>query len=103
LQQAFRAEDIVSRLGGDEFVALTRSGGQESLAQLERRIRDYFAKHNASSGKPYSVNCSLGCHIIPSQSTDSLDEVLSHADRMMYAEKRLRRTQRMPHPTREMR
>ena len=96
LQQAFRTEDIVSRIGGDEFVVLTRSGVQESLGRIEQRAAKHFAEYNATSGKPYSVNCSLGGYLVSNDSTESLDELLSHADRMMYAEKRRRRSQNPP-------
>jgi diguanylate cyclase (GGDEF)-like protein len=98
LQQAFRQEDIVARIGGDEFVALTRSGVQETLAMIETRVAHCFSQYNASSGKPYAVACSLGGHLVHALAKESLDEVLSHADRVMYAEKRRRRAQRTAPP-----
>ncbi|MES2584057.1 MAG: GGDEF domain-containing protein [Pseudomonadota bacterium] len=98
LQQAFRTEDIVSRIGGDEFVVLTRSGVQDSLDLIEQRVGKHFAEYNATGTKPYSVNCSLGGYLVPADSTESLDEILSHADRMMYAEKRRRRSLKNPLP-----
>ncbi len=96
IQKAFRVEDIVARIGGDEFVALTRSGVKDSLSLIEQRVAKNFSEYNATSGKPYVVNCSLGGYLVRADSTESLDEVLSNADRLMYEEKRRRRTQKPP-------
>lgn len=94
MQQCFRQEDIVARIGGDEFVALTRSGAADTITMIEQRLARRFTDYNAASTKPYQVACSFGGYLVNADSTESLDEVLAHADRMMYAEKRRRRSQR---------
>jgi diguanylate cyclase (GGDEF)-like protein len=94
LQHAFRHEDIVARIGGDEFVALTPGGAQDTLTVIEQRVARRFAEFNATSGKPYLVACSLGGYLVDPFSKESLDEMLAHADRVMYAEKRRRREEK---------
>lgn len=108
LQQTFRQDDIVSRIGGDEFVVLTRSSNLESLPEIERRLAKRFEEFNAGSGKPYAVGCSLGGYLMPADSMEPLDSVLSQADRLLYDAKRRKRSIRdaavpMPEDTRPVR
>jgi len=91
LLSTFRQDDVVSRLGGDEFVILTRADNLESLPEIERRLDQHFAEFDASARKPYRLGCSLGGTLIAGDSAKGLDQVLAHADQLLYAAKRRRK------------
>jgi diguanylate cyclase (GGDEF)-like protein len=94
LGDTFRQDDVVSRIGGDEFVVLTRIQNLHGLPEIERRLTKAFDEYNQTSGKPYSVGCSLGGYVISLDSRENLDDVLAQADRLLYAAKRRKRAQR---------
>jgi len=92
LLATFRQDDVVSRLGGDEFVVLTRANNLDSLGEIEQRLDQHFADHDATARKPYRLGCSLGGTLIAGDATDALDQVLARADQLLYAAKRRRKS-----------
>jgi diguanylate cyclase (GGDEF)-like protein len=92
LKKTFRESDIIARIGGDEFVVLSESTDENSetvLTRLYENIKD----HNAKGSRRYDLSISVGTTQFDPKYPVSIDELLSKADALMYAQKRKRREQ----------
>ena len=94
MQSVVRSADVVARLGGDEFVILSIGSKDENCQQMVERIHAVLDEHNAKSGKPYRIACSIGVTPVDSNDPRTFDEILSAADEAMYVEKRRRKSDR---------
>jgi len=81
----FREVDIIGRIGGDEFVVAAE--GAAAMTSAIARLELATAAFNAQSGLPYTISFSLGS-VTARDATESLDEMLGRADKMMYESKR---------------
>jgi two-component system, cell cycle response regulator len=89
LKKTFRESDIIARIGGDEFVVLLESNDENDeilITHLYKNIKD----NNATGFHHYSLSISLGVSEFDPRTPSSLDELLSKADALMYAQKRRR-------------
>ena len=87
LKKTFRESDIIARIGGDEFVVLSEStdeNGETLLTRLYENIKDY----NAKRSRRYTLSISVGTTQFDPEYPISIDELLSKADALMYAQKR---------------
>jgi diguanylate cyclase (GGDEF)-like protein len=87
LKKTFRESDIIARIGGDEFVVLSEStdeNGETVLTRLYENIKD----HNAERSRGYTLSISVGTTQFDPKYPISIDELLSNADALMYAQKR---------------
>jgi diguanylate cyclase (GGDEF)-like protein len=87
LKKTFRESDIIARIGGDEFVVLSEStdeNGEILMTRLNENIRDY----NAKTSQRYKLSISIGAARFDPEHPVSIDELLSKADALMYAQKR---------------
>jgi diguanylate cyclase (GGDEF)-like protein/PAS domain S-box-containing protein len=92
LKEAFRSSDIIARLGGDEFVLLASMGADESAESLTDRLQEKIALVNAQRNRPYDLSISIGvAHYDPDEAC-TIEELMGRADRVMYEEKRKKRT-----------
>jgi diguanylate cyclase (GGDEF)-like protein/PAS domain S-box-containing protein len=92
LKEAFRSSDIIARLGGDEFVLLASVGVDESAESLTDRLQQKIALANAQRNRPYDLSISIGvAHYDPDEAC-TIEELMGRADRVMYEEKRKKRT-----------
>ena len=90
LKNTFRESDIIARIGGDEFVVLLESTDENDemlITRLNENIRDY----NAKASQHYKLSVSVGVAQFDPEYPLSIDELLSKADALMYAQKRKRR------------
>jgi diguanylate cyclase (GGDEF)-like protein/PAS domain S-box-containing protein len=91
LKDTFRTSDIIARLGGDEFVVLAAIGKDEIADSLTARLQDKFMEHNVKTNRPYDLSISVGVvHFDADES--SIEEVTARADRIMYEDKRRKRS-----------
>jgi diguanylate cyclase (GGDEF)-like protein len=98
LTQRLAAADVVARIGGDEFVVVAAGVRQQDAPILLRRIEEAFARDPVRIGDlSLHLSCSLGlvCEpggagIRPGPAAERAEELLSNADREMYAHKRSR-------------
>jgi two-component system, cell cycle response regulator len=90
LKKTFRDSDIIARLGGDEFVVLFEStGGNEDM--LITRLYENISDYNAKVSQDYKLLISVGVAHFDPENPISIDELLSQADALMYAQKQGRR------------
>jgi diguanylate cyclase (GGDEF)-like protein len=90
LKKTFRESDIIARIGGDEFVVLLESTDENDemlITRLNESIRDY----NAKVSQQYKLSVSVGAAQFDPEYPISIDELLSKADALMYAQKRKKR------------
>ncbi len=92
LKEAFRSSDIIARLGGDEFVLLASVAANESAESLMARLQERIDLANVQRGRPYDLSISIGvAHYDPDEAC-TIEELMGRADRVMYEEKRRKRT-----------
>jgi diguanylate cyclase len=83
-----RASDTVARVGGDEFVVLSLgTRNDEQAAALVGRLRHALRRPFRVGGATIEIDASVGWAVFPADGATS-DELLSRADRQMYATKR---------------
>ena len=89
LKKTFRESDIIARIGVDEFVVLLESTVENDdilITRLYENMKDY----NAKESRRYKLSISVGAAQFDPENPISIDELLSKADTLMYAQKRKR-------------
>jgi diguanylate cyclase (GGDEF)-like protein len=85
LGKRFRKTDVVARIGGEEFailmVNMTDEGMRDCFEGLRQRIESEFF---CFKGLPVQVTASFG---VTNQPASSLQELLEHADKLLYLAK----------------
>jgi len=87
LRQTFRESDIVARIGGDEFVVLSIEAADVDPAVFLKRLQQNIDEYNAKETRRYKLALSWGTVVYGFESPESLDALLSQADRLMYMHK----------------
>ena len=87
LRQTFRESDIVARIGGDEFVVLSIEAADVDPAVFLKRLQQNIDEYNAKETRSYKLALSWGTVVYDPESPESLDVLLSQADRLMYVHK----------------
>jgi diguanylate cyclase (GGDEF)-like protein len=93
LKVSFRQCDILARLGGDEFSVLITDAGASAIGSVLGRVRRNLEACNRMPGRCYDLSLSIGMVAAGSDSTD-IEGLLSQADRLMYQQKRTKKTSR---------
>jgi diguanylate cyclase (GGDEF)-like protein/PAS domain S-box-containing protein len=87
LKETFRESDIIARMGGDEFVILASNGVEDPTEKVLTRFEKILKDHQYSFNHSYPLSVSLGVICFDPQKPYQIDELLSRADKMMYANK----------------
>lgn len=86
LKQHTRQEDKIARWGGEEFTILMTDTDIESAAKLCQRLREQIMQTQPPATVPIEhLTVSVGLSSLAD--SDSIDTLLSHADRALYAAK----------------
>ena len=94
LEKACRTSDVLVRWGGDEFLVIGRASDLQGVEALPERIRALIeqAAFDLGDGQVAHLTCSIGFTAYPARLGDleglSLEQVLSLADRALYAAKK---------------
>jgi diguanylate cyclase (GGDEF)-like protein/PAS domain S-box-containing protein len=88
LKDTFRETDVISRMGGDEFAVLAIDINDETAKILLGRLQTSLNAYNAMEARKYKLSLSVGVAQYDPQNPVSLDVLISHADTLMYEEKR---------------
>ena len=90
LQRLTRTTDVVARFGGDEFVVLLASVDKPAAEEVAQRVRNVvFATTLEVDVKMVRLKVNVGAASFP-EGGNSLQAVMTAADRMMYKDKELR-------------
>ncbi|WP_425216059.1 sensor domain-containing diguanylate cyclase [Tumidithrix helvetica] len=93
LKQAFRESDVIGRLGGDEFVALLTNADRTESQLILNRLDRIRADFNQQEARGYDICCSVGAIEFDASRHQSIEDLLQEADRLMYAQKQIKRNQ----------
>jgi two-component system cell cycle response regulator len=86
--RALRTEDVFARFGGEEFAVILRGASTRGAARLAERLRETLNQQHCSfEGQEIRVTLSAGCAALSCCAAPSPDEVVSVADRRLYAAK----------------
>jgi diguanylate cyclase (GGDEF)-like protein/PAS domain S-box-containing protein len=88
LKMTFRESDFVARIGGDEFAILAIETEEVNAEVLSRRLLENLQVHNAKENRGYNLSISMGMSRYDLDSSCSLDDLLTRADKFMYTHKR---------------
>lgn len=91
LKNTFSAEDVIGRIGGDEFTILCLDKAPGFLEIALANIRSYCDSYNTYCGKPYKLSITLGALPFSHAAEDSLENLLSRADKLLYNNKKERK------------
>lgn len=94
LKSSFGNNEIVGRIGGDEFVVCAFMGKQVDIPALRDHIENVSMEYNLKHGvnKPFIVHTSVGVYPFIAKDTLEIGELLSHADTLLYEEKKHKRS-----------
>ncbi len=90
LKATFRNSDIIARLGGDEFVVLLTNTSQKNALEKVGQFSGLLEKNNREKNRGYDLSFSYGIVELDPNRHQSVDELLSDGDAMMYSEKKKR-------------
>jgi len=88
LKQYSGNQDILARVGGDEFAVLALGSSREDSDILKDRLQQQMDLHNSRGGRDYHLSISIGIAYKESDSSVSIDELMSRADALMYEHKK---------------
>jgi diguanylate cyclase (GGDEF)-like protein len=88
LRASFRDADTIARLGGDEFVVIATETPRHEHPVILARLATELTRVNERRDPAIPLAWSLGLVSIEPTAGDSLDNLMSAADRQMYSAKR---------------
>lgn len=91
LSASFRPTDIIGRIGGDEFVCFAFVDEPDFVKEVQNRIYQLSDELNASCGKPYFIEMSVGISEFTCNMEMKIEDLLSRADNALYSNKRYKR------------
>ena len=95
LKQVFLNHDIIGRIGGDEFVILSINQSTDYIEYVTEKVNLLCRELNRSSNKPYTLNISIGSIFYCSDHHDSLENLLTKADQILYIQKKLKKKRKL--------
>ncbi len=95
LRELFRQYDLVGRLGGDEFVVALPGMNLDDAQQRVHQIDEMVKQVGMQITGTEHLAISIGIAIFP-QDGETVEALLSEADRRMYQVKRLNQASRIP-------
>jgi len=88
LRRTFRETDVLARLGGDEFTVLAILNDEPDV--LLERLQLNVQAINEASDRPFKLRLSVGTSRFDPREVNSIEELLSEADKVLYEQKRNR-------------
>lgn len=91
LRDTFRQSDLPARLGGDEFCVLVSADSYEGIDAARQRFEYSLEVANRIPGRAYDVSVSMGVAVFDPAHDQTIDDLISRADELMYEDKRAKR------------
>ncbi len=82
IQACLRADDVLARLGGDQFAVLVNPADAAAAEATAKRILNVVAHPCSVEGAPFTLTCSIGIAMAPSQGS-RIDDLVRHAEAAM--------------------
>lgn len=95
IRGTFREGDIIARFAGDEFVAFVPMCDQKKDFFI-MKLNDKILAFNRANNRQYDLSISCGSIEFSGEKIRSLEDCISQADRLMYEQKRLKKSARSP-------
>jgi diguanylate cyclase (GGDEF)-like protein len=92
LKVTFRESDIIARIGGDEFAVIPIGTQSDTAGKILSRLHKAIENFNAKRKLPYRVSLSTGIAYYDPEHPCSVKELLNKADKLMYEQKRQKKT-----------
>lgn len=89
-QKVFRTSDIIGHLSGDEFAVVANGMLISKVDYIRQKIVKYCDELSQENNLPFTLSVSLGA--VDLESGSSLMTLLSNADKLMYKEKKAKKT-----------
>jgi len=86
-RETFRASDIIARLGGDEFAVFAIDIKEENPEIFTARLQQLIDTQNNGENRKYKLSISVGCAYYDPENPCSIDDLIGHADKLMYEQK----------------
>lgn len=88
----YRESDIIARVGGDEFVVVPVGNTGDNGEAITSRLQKNVEGHNEKGNRAYTLSVSFGLSYYDPEEPCSVDELLFRADRLMYEQKKAKRS-----------
>ncbi len=89
LTNTFRQADLIGRVGGDEFIVLMNEPKERQGEEVVlERLASEISKANSQPDRKYQILLSIGTVRYDHHEQTSIDELMSQADLLMYANKK---------------
>lgn len=92
LKDAFRSSDIIARMGGDEFAILAIDTSNLNPEILTTRLHKQLEALNNKENRKFRISVSFGCAYYDPEKPSSIDELIAHADKLMYEQKKKKKS-----------
>lgn len=88
LRAMYRKSDVIARIGGDEFVVIPVGTSEDNKDIIAYRLQENLEKRNKEKKGAYNLSLSVGITYYDPENPCTIDELLSHGDKMMYEQKK---------------
>ncbi len=92
LKDTFRSSDIIARMGGDEFAVLAIDSSKLDPEILTNRLHNQLEVLNSKENRKFRISVSVGCAYYDPEKPSSIDELMAHADKLMYEQKKKKKS-----------
>jgi diguanylate cyclase (GGDEF)-like protein len=92
LKDTFRSSDIISRMGGDEFAVLAIDTCKLNPEILTTRLHSELEAFNNKENQKFRISVSVGCAYYDPEKPSSIEELMAHADKLMYEQKKKKKS-----------
>ena len=95
MRQASERREVCIRSGGDEYLVFGIAEMEGDAGDFIQRVEEYLEEYNERNSWPYEVLCSCGYCVHPAAEVQSLEEMVTEADKLLYQVKARKKTTRI--------
>ena len=95
MRQASERREVCIRSGGDEYLVFGIAEREGDAGAFIQRVEEYLEEYNERNSWPYEVSCSCGYCVHSAAEVQSLEEMVTEADKLLYQVKTRKKTIRI--------